>query len=273
MLGASRASIEDLRGRLDAIYADPSQRDGLAAAGTGVLTVLDAADDERSLRDIWADHATPESVKDGVLEQLFGERIPRLSREVAKQVVSARWSSDVDMMDSLEEAGASLVLMSAEATGRLDRVEEELFRFGRAVDANADLQMALTDPATDGSTKAGIVSSLLDGKSEPVTEELLVHTAAHLRGRRIQAAITALSALAATRRDRVVAEVTAATELDDDQKRRLAAALSKIRGRTVQLNVTVDPAVIGGIQVQVGDEVIDGTLATRLQQARRRLAG
>ncbi len=71
MLGASRASIEDLRGALDAIYADPSQRDGLAAAGTGVLTVLDAADDERALRDLWADHATPEAVKDGVLEQLI----------------------------------------------------------------------------------------------------------------------------------------------------------------------------------------------------------
>ena len=83
--------------------------------------------------------------------------------------------------------------MNAENEGRLDRVEEELFRFGRAVDANADLQMALTNPATPASDKAGIVASLLDGKADPATEELLVYLAGHLRGRRVQNAVTELS--------------------------------------------------------------------------------
>ncbi len=273
MLGASRTSIEALRERLAAVFDDPTQRDFLAAGGTGVLTVVSSAEQERSLGNLWADPAVADSVKDGVLAQVFGERVPALSQDMVKQVTHARWSDEGDMMDALEEAGASLILMNAENEGRLDRVEEELFRFGRAVDANADLQMALTNPATPASDKAGIVASLLDGKADPATEELLVYLAGHLRGRRVQNAVTDLSALAATRRHRVVAEVHSAVALTDEQKQRLAGALSRIQGREVQINVTIDPAVIGGLEVRIGDEVIDGTLSARLQQARRRLAG
>lgn len=271
MIGASRTSQADLRDRLDAVYQDSSLRPFLAESGTGVLSVVDAVDRERSLRNLWADTATDPSVKDGVLGQVFGERIPLLSQDLVKQVINSRWSGPADMTDALEEAGASLLFMAAEADGRLDRVEEELFRFGRLVDANADLQMALTDPATSSEVKAGIVTQLLDDKTDPISEELLVYLSSHLRGRRVQAGVDQLSELAAVRRDRVLAEVTSAVALTDDQADRLAAALARIQGRQVQINVTVDPSVIGGIQVRVGDEVIDGTLASRIDQAQRRL--
>lgn len=271
MLGASRTSEVQLHERLDATFDDPTQRPFLADAGTGVLSIVDAVDRERSLRSLWADTATSSHVKDGVLTQLFGERVPELSRQIASEVITARWSNARDMVDALEESAASLLFMAAETDDRLDRVEEELFRFGRALDASADLQMALSDPATPAEAKVGIVQDLLDGQSDPISEELLVYLAGHLRGRKMSAAVSHLSDLAAVRRGRVVAEVTSAIPLNEDQKSRLAAALSKIQGRQVLVNVTVDPSVVGGIQVQVGDEVIDGTLATRIEQARRRL--
>ena len=271
MLGASRTSRADLVEKLDAIYDDPTQRPFLAEAGTGVFSVVDAAERERSLKSLWADTATSATVKEGVLAQLFGSRVPELSSDVVRSIITARWSTPDDMVDAMEAAGASLLLAAAEADGRLDRVEEELFRFGRALDASPALQMALSDPATSADRKVALVSDLLDGKADPISEELLVYLAGHLRGRRMSAGVAQLSELAAVRRGRVVAEVTSAVPLTDEQKQRLTDVLSRIQGREVLVNVTVDPSVVGGIQVRVGDEVIDGTLANRLEQARRRL--
>jgi F-type H+-transporting ATPase subunit delta len=133
--------------------------------------------------------------------------------------------------------------------------------------------MALTNPATPPSTKSGIVRQLLDGNATPETVELVGDISGNLRGRRIQAAIARLSELAAGRRGRIIAEVRSAVSLTAQQEERLAAALAQLHGRSVELNVDIDPAVIGGIEVRVGDEVIDGTAANKLEQARRKLAG
>jgi F-type H+-transporting ATPase subunit delta len=271
MLGASRISQQRLRDDLDAIYDDEARRDSLADSGAGVLSVVDAADRERSLRALWADTATSGELKQAVLAQLFGTHIPELAIEIVGKVITSRWSNSSDMMDALEESAAALLFMAAETAGRLDRVEEELFRFGRSLDASAELQMALSNPATPSPAKVGVVEDLLDGRSDPITEELLVYLAGHLHGRKMSAAVSQLSDLAAVRRGRVVAEVTSAVPLTEAQTARLTAALSKIQGRQVIVNVTVDPTVVGGIQVRVGDELIDGTLATRIEQARRRL--
>jgi F-type H+-transporting ATPase subunit delta len=94
-----------------------------------------------------------------------------------------------------------------------------------------------------------------------------------LHGQRLDAAIDTLCELAARQRERVVAEVRVATPLTEEQSRRLAAALSSLKGRTVRLNVAVDPAMLGGVMVTIGDEVIDGTVASRLEQARRAVLG
>jgi F-type H+-transporting ATPase subunit delta len=271
MLGSSRASLESLHESLTAIYDDPTWTPFLRDAGLGVLSVVDVAAGERSLRELWSDGATSSTIKNGVLTQLFGSRIPELSMKVVQQAIDCRWSSANDLVDALEQAGEMLLLMAAERDGSLDRVEEELFRFGRVVQGSDDLQMALTDPSTPPSVKQGIVTELLDGKADRTTEDLVRYLAGHLRGRRMTQALEALSSLAAVRRDRVVAQVTAAVPLTDAQTDRLAAVLGRIQGRRVLINVIVDPSVVGGIEVRVGDDVIDGTLANRIEQARRRL--
>jgi len=271
MLGASRTSQQQLHEQLAAVFDDPSKRSALREAGTGVLTVVDAAERERSLRTLWADTSTSEAVKDGVLTQLFGDRVPELSQEIVRDVVHQRWSNERDMIDALEEAGASLLFMGAEDAGGLDRVEEELFRFGRTVASNSELQMALTNPATSGESKAALISDLLGDRVDPITAELLVFAAGHLRGRQMLGAVEGMSHLAAVRRNRLVADVVSAVPLTDEQKSRLSEVLSRIQGREVLVNVTVDPEVIGGIKVRVGDEVIDGSISNRIEQARRRL--
>ena len=122
-------------------------------------------------------------------------------------------------------------------------------------------------------SKQAVITDLLSDKADPATIELLSFTASHLRGRRLEQSVDTLSQLAAERRDQLVAAVTAAEPLSADQERRLAAALERIYGSAVNLNVNIDPALVGGITVKIGDEVIDGSIASRLETARRRLAG
>lgn len=273
MFGSSRTSYALLQDFLAALFEGKPGPTKLNEAGLDLFKVVGVLSDERSLRTTLADPAISVEAKDQLVQSLFGGKISDLAVSSLKQVVSQRWSTDADMVDAVEESGTSLLLMSAEDMNEIDRVEEEIFRFSRAIDANPDLQMALTDPAASAELKSGIVRTLLDGRANPTTIELISETAGNLRGRRIQSALARLSELAAARRGQILAEVRSAVPLSDEQQKRLAKALAKLHGRPVELNVEIDPSVLGGIEVRVGDEVIDGTAATKLEQARRKLAG
>lgn len=270
MIGASRTSRAAVREQVDARF-DTGDADALAADGQSLLSFAGLLGRERTLRQTLSDPAMEAAGKRGLLDRLLGGRMSPGAIELAAQVAGQRWSTDGDMVDVLAEAGQSLLLMSAEKQGRLDRVEEEIFRFGRIIDANPDLQMALTNPALDARSKAAITSQLLEGKTDPLSASLLQTVTAELHGRPVQSAVADLSALAAQRRGRVVAEVRSAIPLTAEQSQRLRAALGRLHHRDVQLNVTVDPSAVGGLEVRVGDDVIDGTLSTRIEAARRRL--
>ena len=272
MLGASRTSNAALQEYLTSLFSTSNSETSYVEAGRSLFEVVGVIVNERTLRSTLADPSTSAESKRGIVDRLFGGKISDMASDVLRHVVDSRWSSDSDMIDATEEAGATLLLMGAEVAGTIDRVEEELFRFGRSIDANADLQMALTDPATGADLKTGIVRSLLQGKATEETIELVGEVAGKLRGRQIQDAVVRLSELAAGRRGRVIADIRSAIPLNDAQQQRLCDALGKLHGRQVELNIEIDPAVIGGIEVRVGDEVIDGTAATKLEQARRRLA-
>jgi F-type H+-transporting ATPase subunit delta len=243
----------------------------LASDGQSVLAVAGLLGRERTLRQTLADPALVTPAKRGLIERLLAGKVSDSAADLVVETVGHRWSTDRDMVAAMDEAGGSLLLMSAEKDGRLDRVEEEVFRFGRIIDSNPDLQMALSNPAVDEQRKTALVKQLLDGKADPLTVLLLQAATTELHGRPVQTAVADLSTLAAQRRGRVVAEVRSAIPLSEEQSQRLRAALGRIHHRDVQLNVTVDPAIVGGLEVRVGDEVIDGTLSTRIEAARRRL--
>ncbi len=268
MLGSSRDSRSALRRDVEARASEAN-----ATVAEQLLAVAALLGAEKSLRSTLADAGQPAEVRSALVNDLFGGKVQALAAALLSSAVALRWSDGDDLVDAIEELGAAVAFTAAEADGSLDRVEEELFRFGRAVEANADLQMTLTNPALDGAAKVALVRDLVASQASPVTTVLLAHTAANLRGRRVDAAVNALCNLAAAQRERVVAQVRVAVELDAAQHERLAAALARLIGRAVRCNITVDPAVIGGVSVRIGDDVIDGTFVTRLTQARRTLAG
>ncbi len=210
--------------------------------------------------------------KSQLLATLLSDKVGEAATKVASGAVEHRWSRSRDLTDALEHAGYAAHLARAEADGQLDAVEDELFRFERIVDADPRLREALSDRLAPASLKRQLVDSLLSGKVTESTRRL-VNQAVSGRKRSFATAIEALQRAAAGRRDRFVATVRVASPLTAAQGRRLATVLKREYGHAVQLNVIVDPRVLGGVRVNIGDDIIDSTIASRLAEAHRRLAG
>jgi len=173
--------------------------------------------------------------------------------------------------DRLVKGYAQAIFAIAEAEGDLGSVEDELFRFGRIVEARADLREALTDPALPADRKKAVIEELLGGKASKHTIAVLDFLMEVGRARDLPRIIGALTELASDRRHSVVAEVRTAVPLDEFRRARLREALADATGRNVELRVIVDDAVIGGVAARVGDQVFDGTVRRKLEVAREQL--
>lgn len=157
------------------------------------------------------------------------------------------------------------------AEGELDRVEDELFRFGKVLQTNHELKQALSDPSLEVAQREKVLDELLEGKVSPHTLGLVKFIVTQGRARQLPQILEGLSELAAQARNTVVAEVRSAVPLDSKQRDRLEKALSKATGKKVEVKVIVDPSVIGGVVAKVGDTVIDGTIKRRLEQLREQM--
>jgi F-type H+-transporting ATPase subunit delta len=153
-----------------------------------------------------------------------------------------------------------------QAEGELDRVEDELFRFGKILDTNHELKQALSDQSIDRVQREKILQELLAEKVSPHTLGLLSFIVGQGRARQLPQILEQLSRLAAEARDSVIAEVRTAVPLEGQQRDALAAALSKATGKKVEVKALVDPAVLGGVVAKIGDTVIDGTVKHKLEQ-------
>jgi F-type H+-transporting ATPase subunit delta len=193
------------------------------------------------------------------------------TRDFVAEVVRLRWGSSIDLVDAMQELAVIAEAASAEAAGQIDDLEDELFRFGRIVEGNPDLRRALVDPRVPAEFKAQLVAALLEGKTTPPALRLITEAVTRPRARTLERELDTFGRIVAARRSRVIALVRAAMELTEEQKTRLAAMLSAQYDRDVHLNIEVDPTVLGGMSVKIGDEEIDGTIARRLAEIRRRI--
>jgi F-type H+-transporting ATPase subunit delta len=177
------------------------------------------------------------------------------------------------MSDAQIDGYAAAMFEVARAEDVLGRVGDELFRFSRSVEAAPDLRSALTDPATPAAAKSRLLEDLLDGRAHPVTVRLLELVVAGGLVRDLTRVVDAFSAKAQAAGGAALAEVRVAAPISEEQRQRLSDALSRAKGRTVDVKVIVDPSVMGGVVTTIGDEVIDGSVRRRLEQLRASLAG
>jgi F-type H+-transporting ATPase subunit delta len=174
--------------------------------------------------------------------------------------------------DSLVQGYAQALFAVAEAEGQLEQVEDELFRFGKAMEREPRLRDALTDPGLPPDRKKGILAELVAPKGTRHTVSLLGFLIEQGRAKALPRIIEALAEVAAERRRRAVAEVRVAVPLDGGQRDRLAEALSRATGKEVELKVLVDPTIIAGVVARVGDQVFDGSIRRKLEMARQQLS-
>lgn len=268
MQGASRESLAAVRERLDALQGG-SDAGTLSSVADGLAAVVRLLDREGNLRRTLGDPTVTAHAKGELLDQLLGGQLGAEAMDLLKAAAAQRWSSPRHLVDGLEVLAVTAVFLVAEKQGELDRVSEELFRFARTVAGEPLLRATLTDRGLDNARKKALVDGLLEGKAAAGTRQVVDTLVLSPRGRTIEDGLETYAQLAADVRKRTLATVTSAVPLDDAQRARLAASLTAQLGREIQLQVEVDPKVVGGVLVRVGDEVIDGSTRHRLAQAGR----
>jgi F-type H+-transporting ATPase subunit delta len=228
--------------------------------------------DEPGLRRTLTDLSLPADAKARLVHQIFDDKLAEVSVDVLASAAGRRWAGTRDLGYALEHLGVISAVKAAEAEGQGDRLEDDLFAFGRLVSTNPELRDALSDPSRSVEDKRTLLRDLFEGKLSTAALKLAEQSVSGFH-RTVAVAVEEYQKIAAHQRQRMVALVRVARPLDEAEAGRLARALTTQYGRPVHLNVVVDPGVIGGVSVEVGDDVIDGTVASRLDDARRRLAG
>lgn len=272
MQGASRDAAATAEEALAAGLQDLPDAAAQWQLSEQLAAVTELLDRELPLRRTLADPSVDGAAKAGLAEDLLGDQVSASTRGIVAAVVAARWSRPRDLVDSLDALSASAGFASAEQAGVLDEVEDELFRVSRILEREPELYAALSSTALPAERKAELLEALL-GDAEQVTRAMVLRAATTRRSRTLDRALAEYLRLAAARRSRLVATVTSAVELDQAQTDRLRSALQRLYRHDLQLQNDIDPALVGGVVVRVGDEVIDGSIAHRMDQARRRLAG
>jgi F-type H+-transporting ATPase subunit delta len=267
---ASREALASAETRLSEVTGETSADP--AALGNELLAVVDLLGREIGLRRAVADASSDPDSRTRLVRALLSGKVSEQALRVLDAVVVARWSSPRELVDGLESLGRNALLTSAEKAGKLDSVEDQLFRIARIVVSNPELEQTLSDQTAPGEAKRRLVRDLLQGKVDDVTLALVEQVVGRSAGRNVGFNLDQLVQLAAQRRERSVAHITSASELSAEQRERLAEQLHRIYGRPIGLHVEVDPRLGGGLVVRVGDEVIDGSTAGRIAALRRQLA-
>lgn len=272
MEASSREALAVARERL-AERTRGTAGDTLLSLAGELFAVARLLDEQPTLRRALADPSAKPDQRAALAQRLLAGKLSATAVDLVETIARQRWSRPFDLVQATETLGIEASLDAADARGELDGVEDELFRFGRIVGGNADLSRILSDRSGSAEGKKALLGRLLSDRVSPVTEQLLTNVLGGGRIANAEVAVERLSDVASRRRGRSVATVTSAVPLTDAQEQRLAGILTRLYGRPVGLQTTVDPDVLGGLIIRVGDELIDGSIAQRLETARRRLAG
>ena len=265
---AMSASAEARQNSVDGVLLGVAQVPDRVA--DDLFAVVDALDGSPPLRRTLVDPALSVAQRRQTATVLLQGKIDPVALQVVTHAVGLTWRSGRGLADAIERQAVRATLLTAQKAGRLDEVEESLFRFGRVVDADRELRAALGNPQAPLALRQHVVAQLLGAKA-PAETLTLAQRAVKARRRTFDLTIENYLLVSAQLRRRIVATVRVATELTAEQQARLRAALTAQAQRPVEVQVVVDPAVVGGVRVEMGDEVIDGSVAGRLEAARRQM--
>ena len=269
MRGASREALARAQADLSALTsAAGTDLTGLSDDLAAVGALLGR---EVSLRRLLTDPAKTGDQRAELAGGLLAGKLGSPAIDLVTGMARSRWSQPRDLAEATARLAVEAELALAERAGELDGVEEDLFRFGRLLAAEPGLATALSE-RTPAGQRTALADSLLAGKAHASSVRLIHRVVEQPQGQSALTNVEQLSAVAAELRERLTALVTTATPLTEAQLDRLAAILSRGYGRPVRLNVELDPELVAGLTVRIGDEIIDGSVRGRLGEASRRFA-
>jgi ATP synthase F0 subunit b len=267
---ASREALAALVKKFDEVSGglDAGGLTTLAADLTAVVKVLIA---ETALNKHLAEPKDDPAPAVRLVATLFEGKVGAPALDVLKTAVSQRWSTEANLVDGIEHVARLALLVRADRDNESEDVEDQLFRFSRILDEEPRLIALLSEYTTPAAGRLGLLTKVFDDSGTAMNKTvaaLLSQTTELLRGQRADEAVDDLAELAVSRRGEVVAQVDAAADLSDEQRSRLTEVLSRIYGHPVSVQQNTDPAILGGLLISVGDEVIDGAISSRLTAAK-----
>ncbi|MFM7030139.1 MAG: F0F1 ATP synthase subunit delta [Micrococcales bacterium] len=259
-LAAAKQALQPLLAKADLGFANQLFAVGQAIAGSA------------QLRSLLSDPSAEVSAKSGAVAAVFGKSVSAEALGFVTSLVALRWSKGSDLVSALEQLGVFVVANLAAKDGSIENLESEVFAFQSAIEENLDLQFALASKTASAEARAQLVNKLLGGKASANGSALILEAVASSGKRRTSLVLEQYSKIIAQVAEALVAKVTVAHELTPAQLDRLRAALAKTYGSAVKLNVEHDASVVGGVRVQIADQIIDGSVVARLNQAKLSLA-
>lgn len=261
MGSSTRSALVQLRTQAAALSA--KQQPELAAE---LFSAAQAFGASSQLLSILADSAYTAEQKRALLEQLFPS-FSADSKQLLESIVTSSWSRSRDILVALEEAGISLA-----AGNQGEQIVEELYALSRVVSTDAALELALNDKLADPAARAQLVAQLFGGQLSPATVAIVQQLVSQPRGRRFTKLIDQAAQTVAEHSGFRIAKVVSAEPLDPKKQALIEADLTRSYGTAIKAIQFIDPNVLGGIRVQLGHEVLDGTIEARLHELRLQLA-
>lgn len=237
-----------------------------AQSGAELLSAASQIGGSSALLGALADSSASDTTKSQLIERLFGAASVG-ARQVLTAAVNQSWSSADELVAGIEELGLRVEALSEK------NLADELLAAAATIDSNHELELGLGSKLGDPAAKVALVQKLFTGKLSVAAVGVVTHLVANPRGRRISAALRESARVVADQGGSELATVTVATALSDAQHGRIAALLEKSAGRPVRVTTVVDPSLVGGVRIQIGDDVIDGSVSSRLDDLRLQLAG
>jgi F-type H+-transporting ATPase subunit delta len=269
--GSSRQSLVVARAALDAAVKGASATSS-SELSSQLFFAAEVLAKNTSIRRAFADPSRDAASKGALVKDLFAKTLSAPALEILTGVSTLRWSAAGDLVHVLEQLAIEAEASAANVSNELDRVEDELFETSELVVDNFELRKALVGAGT-AQAKSALVTEVLGKKASPSTVKLAVALVSSLRGRSIEAAFADYLFGLANRRNRLIAVIRVATQITEEQKKRLATVIEKQVGQPIRVNIEVEPSILGGVSVKFADELVDGSVSHRLASAGRALAG
>lgn len=249
-LTAAKVALSDLLGK---------------TVGSELLAAAAQVNSSSALENVLADASLPGPAKAEIVGRLFGS-LTDGARSVLTSAAIQKWSNASEFIDGVEELGIRALAISDAS------LADELLAAAAVIDSSHELELELGNKLGDPGAKVSLASKIFSGKLSQGAYSALTHFIANPRGRRVSAALREAAHTAADQGGSELATVTVATPLSDAQQQKLASLLEQSAGRPVKVTTTVDPDLIGGVRIQIANDVIDGSVQARLADLRQRLA-